>query len=319
MTGYLVTRLGQSLLVLAIMSFLIYSLIGLMPGDPIDMMVSADPYMTAEDAAHLRELYGLDLPIYERYWNWLLTALGGDFGYSRLYNQPVVQVLLPALANSVVLLAVALIVSVTVAMPAGVVAAYRQRSILDYSVNLFAFAGISIPQFWLGLMLIMLFAVILGWLPAGGIAPQGATLTEQLRYLLLPAATLSMTSIGSHVRYIRSAMVEVLRQDYIRTARAKGASDSRVIWRHALRNALIPFVTVLALDFGYLFSGALIVETIFAWPGMGKLIFDAIMGNDYNLALLSLMLATTLVLTGNLLADLAYAWLDPRIKLVRHR
>jgi peptide/nickel transport system permease protein len=319
MTGYLVTRLGQSLLVLAIMSFLIYSLIGLMPGDPIDMMVSADPYMTAEDAAHLRELYGLDLPIYERYWNWLLTALGGDFGYSRLYNQPVVQVLLPALANSVLLLAVALIVSVTVAMPAGVVAAYRQRSILDYSVNLFAFAGISIPQFWLGLMLIMLFAVILGWLPAGGIAPQGATLTEQLRYLLLPAATLSMTSIGIHVRYIRSAMVEVLRQDYIRTARAKGASDSRVIWRHALRNALIPFVTVLALDFGYLFSGALIVETIFAWPGMGKLIFDAIMGNDYNLALLSLMLATTLVLTGNLLADLAYAWLDPRIKLVRHR
>jgi peptide/nickel transport system permease protein len=319
MTGYLVTRLGQSLLVLAIMSFLIYSLIGLMPGDPIDMMVSADPYMTAEDAAHLRELYGLDLPIYERYWNWLLTALGGDFGYSRLYNQPVVQVLLPALANSVLLLAVALIVSVTVAMPAGVVAAYRQRSILDYSVNLFAFAGISIPQFWLGLMLIMLFAVILGWLPAGGIAPQGATLAEQLRYLLLPAATLSMTSIGIHVRYIRSAMVEVLRQDYIRTARAKGASDSRVIWRHALRNALIPFVTVLALDFGYLFSGALIVETIFAWPGMGKLIFDAIMGNDYNLALLSLMLATTLVLTGNLLADLAYAWLDPRIKLVRHR
>jgi peptide/nickel transport system permease protein len=319
MTGYLVTRLGQSLLVLAIMSFLIYSLIGLMPGDPIDMMVSSDPYMTAEDAARLRELYGLDLPIYERYWNWLLTALGGDFGYSRLYNQPVVQVLLPALANSVLLLAVALIVSVTVAMPAGVIAAYRQRSILDYSVNLFAFAGISIPQFWLGLMLIMLFAVILGWLPAGGIAPQGAPLAEQLRYLLLPAATLSMTSIGSHARYIRSAMVEVLRQDYIRTARAKGASDSRVIWRHALRNALIPFVTVLALDFGYLFSGALIVETIFAWPGMGKLIFDAIMGNDYNLALLSLMLATALVLTGNLLADLAYAWLDPRIKLVRHR
>ena len=166
MTGYLATRLGQSLLVLAIMSFLIYSLIGLMPGDPIDMMINADPYMTAEDAAPLRELYGLDLPIYERYWNWLVTALGGDFGYSRLYNQPVVQVLLPALTNSVLLLAVALFVSVTVAIPAGVVAAYRQRSILDYSVNLFAFAGISIPQFWLGLMLIMLFAVILGWLPA---------------------------------------------------------------------------------------------------------------------------------------------------------
>mgnify|MGYP001817387649 FL=1 len=318
MTGYLARRLGQSLLVLAIMSFLIYSLIGLMPGDPIDIMINADPYMTAEDAAHLRNLYGLDLPIYERYWNWLLAALGGDFGYSRLYNQPVMVVLLPAMANSVQLLFVALLVSVMVAVPAGALAAYRQRSILDYSVNLFAFAGISIPQFWLGLMLIMLFAVILGWLPAGGIAPQGAPMAEQLRYLLLPAATLSITGIGSYARYIRSAMLEVLRQDYIRTARAKGAGPSRVIWRHALRNALIPFVTVLALDFGFLFSGALIVETIFAWPGMGKLIFDAIMGNDYNLALLSLMLATGLVLAGNLLADLAYAWLDPRIKLV-HR
>ena len=315
MIGYLVIRLSQSLLVLMIMSFVIYSLIGLMPGDPIDLMISSDPYLTSEDAAHLRSLYGLDLPIYERYWNWLMSALGGDFGYSRLYNQPVAQVLVPALMNSVQLLVVALVLSISVAVPAGVLAAYRQRSVFDYSVNLFAFAGISIPQFWLGLMLIMLFAVLLGWLPAGGIAPEGAPLGEQLRYLLLPAITLTMTSIGSHARYIRSAMLEVLRQDYIRTARAKGAGASRVIWRHALRNALIPFVTVLALDFGFLFSGALIVETIFAWPGMGKLIFDAIMGNDYNLALLSLMLATALVLTGNLLADLAYAWLDPRIKL----
>ncbi len=315
MTGYISRRLGQSLLVLAVMSFVIYSLIGLMPGDPIDMMISADPYMTAEDAAYLRSLYGLDVPVYERYWNWLTAAFGGDFGYSRLYNQPVELILLPALGNSVKLLVTALTISVCVAVPLGVIAAYRQRSILDYSVNLFAFAGISIPQFWLGLMLMMAFAVILGWLPAGGIAPEGAPLSEQLRYLILPAATLTMTSIGSHARYVRSAMIEVLRQDYIRTARAKGASAARVIWRHGLRNALIPFVTVLALDFGFLFSGALIVETIYAWPGMGRLIFDAIMGNDYNLALLSLMLATGLVLTGNLLADLTYAWLDPRIKL----
>jgi peptide/nickel transport system permease protein len=317
MSGYLFTRLGQSLLVLTIMSFVIYSLIGLMPGDPIDMMISADPFMTPEDAAYLRSLYGLDLPVYERYWNWLVAAAGGDFGYSRLYNQPVALVLGPALGNSIQLLLSALTISVLVAVPAGVLAAYRQRSVLDYSVNLFAFAGISIPQFWLGLMLIMLFAVILGWLPAGGIAPEGSGLDEQLRYLLLPAATLTMTSIGSHARYVRSAMLEVLRQDYIRTARAKGAGAPRVMWRHALRNALIPFVTVLALDFGFLFSGALIVETIFGWPGMGRLIFDAIMGNDYNLALVSLMLATALVLTGNVLADLTYAWLDPRIKLGR--
>jgi peptide/nickel transport system permease protein len=215
---YLVTRTGQSVLVLAIMSFVIYSLIGLMPGDPIDQMISADPFMTPEDAAQLRALYGLDLPVYERYWNWLLSALGGDFGYSRLYNQPVGSVLLPALGNSVELLVTALGVSVLVAVPAGVIAAYRQRSALDYGVNLFAFAGISIPQFWLGLMLIMLFAVTLGWLPAGGIASEGAGTAESLRYLILPALTLTLTSIGSHARYVRSAMLEVLRQDYIRTA-----------------------------------------------------------------------------------------------------
>ena len=317
MNGYLVTRITQSLLVLVVMSFVIYSLIGLMPGDPIDMMIAADPLMTPEDAAYLRTLYGLDLPIYERYWNWLMAATGGDFGYSRLYNQPVAQVLVPALGNSLQLLITALLLSVSIAVPAGVVAAYRQRSALDYTVNLFAFAGISIPQFWLGLMLIMLFSVILGWLPAGGIAPSGSSLWEQLPFLILPVITLAMTSIGSHARYVRSAMLEVLRQDYIRTARAKGAGSGRVLWRHGLRNALIPFVTILALDFGFLFSGALIVETIFAWPGMGRLIFDAIMGNDYNLALLALMLATGLVLTGNLLADLTYAWLDPRIKLGR--
>ena len=192
MLGYLGIRLGQSLLVLAIMSFVIYSLIGLMPGDPIDLMISSDPFMTDEDAAHLRSLYGLDLPIYERYWNWLMAAANGDFGYSRLYNQPVTTVLLPALQNSVQLLVVALLISVSVAVPAGVIAAYRQRSAFDYTVNLAAFAGISIPQFWLGLMLIMLFAVTLGWLPAGGIAPEGAPFGEQLA-LHDPARGMTLT------------------------------------------------------------------------------------------------------------------------------
>ncbi|MEE8041696.1 MAG: ABC transporter permease, partial [Pseudomonadales bacterium] len=136
---------------------------------------------------------------------------------------------------------------------------------------------------------------------------------EHARYIVLPAATLTIASVGGHARYVRAAMLEVLRQDYVRTARAKGAGRVRVLWMHALRNAMIPFVTILALDFGFLFSGALITETIYAWPGMGKLIFDAIMGNDYNLALVALLFATSLVLTGNLLADICYAWLDPRI------
>ena len=313
MRRFILSRLAQSLVVLALMSFVIYALIGLMPGDPIDLMISADPMMTAADAQRLRALYGLDQPIVVRYWNWLQAAVGGDLGYSRLYGQPVLSVIGPALGNTVQLLTVALLGSICIAIPLGAIAASRPRSIFDYSVNLFAFAGISIPQFWLGLLLMLTFAVVLGWLPAGGIAPDGAPVTEQVRFLILPAVTLMLASVGGHARYVRSAMLEVMRQDYIRTARAKGARRRRVIWLHALRNALIPFVTILAVDFGFLFSGALITETIFAWPGMGKLIYDAVLGNDFNLALVALLFATGLVLVANLLADLCYGWLDPRI------
>ena len=313
MRRFLLTRVLQSLFVLAVMSFIIYSLIGLMPGDPIDLMISADPNMTAADAAVLRELYGLDLPIYERYWNWLTTALSGDLGYSRLFGQPVLDVLLPALKNSAILMGTAFVIAVCIAIPIGTLAASRPRSALDYGVNLYAFAGISIPSFWLALMLIIVFSVFLGWLPAGGIASEGAGFLEFARYMVLPVATIATLSIGNYSRYTRSSMLETLRQDYIRTARAKGASRRRVVWKHALRNAMIPVVTILALDFGYLFSGALVTETIFSWPGMGKLIFDSVMGNDFNLALVALLFATALTLTANLLADICYAWLDPRI------
>ncbi|MEE4301976.1 MAG: ABC transporter permease [Pseudomonadales bacterium] len=313
MIRYVLGRGLQAIVVLAVMSFVIYGLIGLMPGDPIDLMISSDPNMTPADAERLRALYGLDRPIVERYGNWARAALSGDLGYSRLYGAPVLEVMGPALGNSLQLLATALLLSVAIAVPLGALAAARPRTTFDYTVNLFAFAGISMPQFWLGLLLMLLFAVQLGWLPAGGMAPAGAGLGEQLRYLALPVATLTISAVGGHARYVRAAMVETLRQDYVRTARAKGASRARVLWLHALRNAMIPFVTILALDFGFLFSGALITETIFAWPGMGKLIFDAILGNDYNLALVALLFATALVLTANLLADLAYGWLDPRI------
>ena len=202
-----------------------------------------------------------------------------------------------------------------IALPAGIFAATRPYSLSDYGINLAAFAGLSIPPFWLGILLILLFAVTLGWLPAGGTADAGGAtaLWERLQYLILPIASLTIAGVGGHTRYMRASMIETLRQDYIRTARAKGLSESRVVLGHALRNAMIPVVTVIALDLGVLFSGALITETVFAYPGMGKLIFDAIMGNDYNLALVGLLLATALTLIGNLLADIAYASLDPRI------
>jgi peptide/nickel transport system permease protein len=314
MAHFLFHRLWQSALVLALMSFVVYSLIGLMPGDPVDLMITADPKITAEDAARLRELYGLDRPVIERYGNWLAAALSGDFGYSRLYARPVMEALVPAMGNTLVLLGLSLALALMVALPAGIAAAYKPYSRTDYAINMTAFAGLSVPPFWLALMLIIVFAVILGVLPAGGLGPHGVGgIWDNARYLVLPVASLTIASIGGHTRYMRAAMIETLRQDYIRTARATGASEARVVFGHALRNALIPVVTIIALDFGALFSGALITETIFAWPGMGRLIYDAIMGNDFNLALVALLLATVLTLIGNFLADVAYVWLDPRV------
>ncbi len=285
-----------------------------MPGDPVDLMITADPKITPEDAARLRQLYGLDTPIIERYWNWLKSALQGDFGYSRLHARPVFDVIGPALGNTVTLLSLSFGLALLIALPAGMLAAYRPYSKLDYTINMMAFAGISVPPFWLALLLIIVFAVFLGALPAGGSGALGVgSIWDNARYLVLPVASLTIASIGGHIRYMRAAMIETLRQDYIRTARATGAGEMRVVFGHALRNALIPVVTIIALDFGYLFSGALITETIFAWPGMGRLIYDAIMGNDFNLALVTLLLATLVTLIGNFFADIAYVWLDPRV------
>jgi len=316
MTRWLAGRLVQAAAVLAVLSFLVFALIGLMPGDPIDVMIAADPRLSAADAARLRALYGLDQPLFERYLAWAGGALGGDFGYSRLFARPAWAALAPALVNTLRLMAGALLLALGLGVAAGVLASRRPRSRTDYAINLAAFAGISLPSFWLGLLLIILFAVTLGWLPAGGIAaPEGGGLGDALAHLVLPVATLSIAQLAAYARYMRGAMIETLAETYIRTARAKGAPERRVLLGHALPNAILPVITLAALDLGGLFSGALVTETIFAWPGMGKLIYDAVMGNDYNLALLALLLAAAVTLAANILADLGQAWLDPRVRL----
>ncbi len=314
MQRYVAGRLVESLVVLAIMSFLIYGLIGLMPGDPIDIMVQSDPNLTPADAARLKALYGLDKPLHERYLNWLEGALSGDFGYSRVHNQPVLEVLGPRLVNTMVLMGLSFIAALLVALPLGIYSALRPYGARDYAVNLAALAGISVPVFWLALMLIYLFSVLWGVLPAGGMQTIGVdSVLDRAKYLVLPVLTLSAATVGGFTRFMRAEMMVTMRHDYIRTARAKGLSERRVVLKHALRNALIPVVTIAALSFGSLFSGALITETMFSYLGMGKLIYDSIMGNDYNVALVSLLFATMLVLLANLLADVCYAWLDPRI------
>ena len=318
MKRYVAGRLVETLVVLALMSYLIYGLIGLMPGDPIDIMVQADPNLTTADAARLKALYGLDKPLHERYLNWLRAALAGDLGYSRVHNAPVLEVLAPRFANTLVLMGLAFVVSLLIALPIGIYSALRPYGARDYAINFVALAGISVPVFWLALMLIYLFAVQWGVLPAGGMQTIGVdSLADRATYLVLPVLTLSAASAGGFTRFVRASTMETMRQDYIRTARAKGLSESRVVLKHALRNALIPVVTIVALSFGGLFSGALITETMFSYLGMGKLIYDSILGNDYNLALIGLLFATLLTLLANLAADICYAWLDPRISYSR--
>ena len=314
MTRFLLFRLFQVVLVLAIMSFVIYGLIGLMPGDPVDLMLTSNPHLSAADVARLRALQGLDQPLLSRYLAWGAAALQGDFGYSRLYVQPAVSALLPRLGNTALLMGTSFVLAFGIALAAGIAAARRPGSRIDSLVSLLSFSGISVPPFWLGLMLILVFAVTLGWLPAGGIVEVGkGGFLDRLRHLILPVTTLTLVEAASLVRFVRAAMIEALGQDYVRTARAKGADETRVLWSHALRNAMIPIVTVVALSFGGLFSGALVTETIFAYPGMGKLIYDAILGNDFNLALAGLLFATLVTLLANLAADIAYAVIDPRI------
>lgn len=317
MANYVAQRLFESLCVLLVMSFIIYFLIGLMQGDPIDAMLASNPGFTAEDATRLRALYGLDQPLSQRYWNWLRAALTLDFGYSRTHQVPVFDVLLPALGHTLKLMAFAFTLASGLAITLGVFAALNQGRWVETVINFIAFAGISVPSFWFALMLIILFAVKLGWLPASGMETIGAPASffDSLRYMVMPVATLAIAYNGSLTRYTRASMIETLRMDYIRTARAKGLGPRAVVWRHAMRNALIPVVTVMALSFGGLMSGALITETMFAQRGMGKLIFDSIIGNDFNVALVALLFATLVTLMANLAADLLYAWLDPRISL----
>lgn len=308
-------RLGESLAVLLVMSFVVYMLIGLMPGDPIDLMFGADPDVTAEDVQRLKEIHGLDRPLHERYLAWLGNAVQGEFGHSRLYSRPVEDVLLERLGRTLLLMGLALSLALLIAFPLGIIAALRPRGLTDTAVNLLCFAGISVPPFWLALLLTMLFAVGLGWLPSSGMGPVGeSSLLERLPYYVLPVLTLTLASVGEYTRFIRASMLEVMRQDFIRTARAKGARLRVVVIRHALRNAVLPVITIVALQFGNLFSGALITETMFAHQGMGKLIYDSILGNDYNLALIGLLFATAGVLIANMVADFTYAAVDPRIR-----
>jgi peptide/nickel transport system permease protein len=313
-------RALQGLLVLLASSFAIYMLLGLMPGDPVDLMASGNPNVTPADVQRLRELYGVDRPLMERYAGWLAGLAHGDLGYSRTFSKPVLETLGPYLANTAALMLAAFALALAIGLPLGLLAAARRGGRLDAAINAFAFVSAAVPTFWLGLLFIALFAVVLGWLPASALPPPGEDgFWARAQALILPVATLALVEAGEYARHMRAAASEALAQDWVRTARAKGASELRVVLGHVLRNALVPVATVAALGFGGLFSGALVTETVFAYPGMGKLIYDAIMASDFNLALACLLMAAALVVAANFAADLVYALLDPRVGAARGR
>ncbi len=308
-------RFTHMLGVLVILSVVLYYMLGLMPGDPVDLLITSRPNITSEDVANLRRLYGLDQPIYVRYLKWVRQVLSGDLGFSRTYKRPTGEILSSRIGNTFRLMGAAFLISLVIAIPLGIFSALRQYSVFDYVVNLGAFAGISIPAFWLGLLSIILFAEVLGWFPPGGIRTYGRnSIGDHLWHLTLPAVVLSIQTVGRWTRYMRNSLFDVLRADYIRTARAKGLGESVIIGRHALKNASLPMITILALSVPELFSGALITETIFAWPGMGRLLYDSVIGSDYYVAMISFMCLAALTLLFNMLADFAYGLVDPRLR-----
>lgn len=319
MWNFIIRRLFLTAIVLMVISFLSFALMALMPGDPVEEMLASNPKMKVEDVQRLKSLYGLDLPLHERYFNWVKDTLQGDLGYSRTYKVPVTELMGERLLNTFLLSFSALLLSLLLAVPIGIVSALRNGTKFDYIANLFAFAGQSLPPFWFGIMLIMIFAEWLRIFPAGGTMTIGAELSgfeyllDRLRYITLPVLVFTVSQMAVYVRFTRGAMIEVMRQDYIRTARAKGLAEKRVVFVHAFRNALIPLVTIVAIAMGTVFGGAIITEQVFAYQGVGKLVYESIIGNDFRVAMVAFNITIAMVLIMNLIADVSYAFLDPRI------
>ena len=317
---YVLRRLLQTVPLLFVISALIFTLLYLMPGDPLYRMLEGIPNLRPEDFDRLRRLYGFDDPVYVQYSKWLWQLIQLNPGYSREYGQPVFDIILPTLKNTLVLTVAAVVLGKLIAIALGIFSAVRQYSIGDYILTATTFVAYSVPAFWLGLMLIILFSVKLGWLPTSGIVNSElepgswAATVDWLKHLILPVAVLAISEIIQVQRFMRSSLLEVLRQDYLTTARAKGLSEAVVIGRHALKNALIPVVTIIAVTMPRVVGGSTVVETVFAYPGMGRLLYTSIMGNDYVVAMTVVMIIAVTVVFFNLLADVIYGWLDPRIR-----
>ncbi|UQN08967.1 ABC transporter permease (plasmid) [Deinococcus sp. QL22] len=295
-------------------SLILFGVLHLAPGTPLDVYAD-NPSVSPEALEQMRLALGLDQPAHIQYFHWIRGFLTGEWGYSIRTGQPVTLEVVQHLGPTMLLGGVSFLLALLVAVPLGVISALRRSSAVDYTITFGAFLGISMPVFWLALMLQLLFSVQWRLLPSAGMSTIGdGSVLDLARHLILPACILAFASIAGWSRYMRSSMVEVLSQDYVRTARAKGLPGGQVVYRHALRNALAPMITVVALDFAGIVSGAVITETIFAWPGIGRLFIESMNGRDYPVLMALMMIGSLALLISNLIADLAYALADPRIR-----
>jgi peptide/nickel transport system permease protein len=317
MTEFLIRRIIQSVLVLFLISILSFGLIHAAPGGPTQIFLS--PSLSQEAAKIQAHNLGLDRPVPVQYFIWLGHMLQGDLGYTFKNHIPVGQILWPTVGNTMVLMGAAWLFSLIIAIPWGIYNSTRQYGISDQSSNIIAYLGFAMPTFWFGIILQEYFALKLGWLPLSDMWTMGkeGNLTDLFMHLVLPVTVLTLGFLAAYSKYARASMIEVLDQDYIRTARAKGLKERRVVFRHALRNALIPIITVLGLDLSILVGGAALTESVFNWPGMGRLFVQNAVSREYSVLMSITLLVSVFVIIGNLLADILYAVVDPRVQLGR--
>ena len=318
MSRYVTKRLLQALIIVFFVSLIIFVIINLAPGDPYTQKM--DPSVSAERKQEILQKMGYYDPIHIKYIKWVRDAIQGDFGYSIKYKKPVFDVIMDYLPNTLLLGGCALLLSTVIAIPAGITSSTKRNSLFDYAGTIFSFIGISIPAFFFGLLMIKWLAFDLRLFPISGMVTVGTPQTgwshvvDVARHLVLPTIVLALLQTATLMRYTRSSMLEVYDQDYIRTARAKGLPESTVIHRHAFKNALIPIITVLSIRIPTIFSGAVLTETIFVWPGIGRLSYQAILDRDYPLIMALLLMTTVMILLCNLIADILYAFVDPRVR-----
>ncbi|ALX85449.1 ABC transporter permease [Achromobacter dolens] len=320
MTAFIIRRLCQSLVILALTSLIVFAGVYAI-GDPIEILVPADA--TQAEIAQAVQSLGLDLPLYQQYLKFVGNALHGDLGNSFVFNQPAIQLILQRLPATLELACVALLLALAIGLPLGLVAGLKPDSALDRGIMTGSILGFSLPNFWQGIMLVLIFSVTLGWLPSTGRGPTGEIFGistslaswDGIRHLILPALNLALFKIALIVRLTRSGVRETMPLDYVKFARAKGLRESRVIYMHVLKNILIPIVTVVGMEFGSLIAFATVTETIFAWPGVGKLIIDSIMKLDRPVVVAYLLIVVTMFIVLNLLVDIIYSVLDPRVRV----